>query len=122
MPPAGENQASVRASEVENGLGSSGCVVLPSPWDQNGQHPIALSNRSFDNLAIVRATREDADTILERLKLMDAGFATDTMNLIASVQAMLNHISPEFAGSADDANSLHVDWLLLFFISRSHAA
>jgi hypothetical protein len=97
VPPARENQASPRACKVENGLRCSGGVLLASPRNQNRKHSIAISNRLFDNLAIARGAGENADSILKRLQFANAGFTTDTTNLVTSVQAMLHHIPPEFA-------------------------
>jgi hypothetical protein len=104
VPAAREDEARARRRMVEDGLGRACRVPVHSPRDEHHEHPVTSSNRPADYRAIVRRARDDLDLPLELVELADALLSAHGDNLVAAVERMLDHVSPQLPGGADDAD------------------
>ncbi len=70
--------------------------------------PSAPCNCFPDDLAIVRCTRENGDPPFETVEFSYAALPTNTNHLVAPIQGMLNHVSPELPGRTHNTNRFHM--------------
>ena len=102
--PHGQALALARTCVVKHRLGRSRRVVVNSPRDQRGEHPVTPCDRLPDNLAVVRSTGNDGDSPFERVQFTDAALPADANHLVAPVKRVLQHVDAELTRGADNAN------------------
>jgi len=71
---------------------------------QHGEDTSAAGNRTLNNLAIIRRSRNDRDTPRELLELVHTDLAAYGDDLVVPVQRELHHVTPELARGPDDAD------------------
>jgi hypothetical protein len=77
---------------------------VDSSRDQYDEHAVAPGDRALDHLAVVRRSRNDGDASLERVELPHAFLPAHTDHLVAPVQRVPHHVTPELPGGPDDAD------------------
>ena len=76
---------------------------MDAPRDQHDEHPVAPCDRPLDNRAVVRLSGNDGDAPFERVEFSYAALPAHADHLIASIQRVLDHVSPELPRRPDDA-------------------
>lgn len=82
-------------------------ILLHAPGHQYRQHSIAALDSAPDDVTIVCRPRDDGNSILQIVELVDALLPANSDYLVAALQRMLRHVPAELAGDADDANLFH---------------
>jgi hypothetical protein len=108
VPAAREDEAGVGLREVEHRLGGPRRVVVEAHGREDGEDALAALDRARDDRAIVGAARQHGDATTEAIELAHALRATDAHDLVAAVQAVLDHVLTELSRRADDADLVHV--------------
>jgi hypothetical protein len=71
--------------------------MLDPSRHQHGENAVAARDRPFDDLAVVRRSRNDRDTPCELLELVHTDLTAYSDYPVATVQRVLHHVSSELA-------------------------
>ncbi|MDX6667369.1 MAG: hypothetical protein QOK04_749 [Solirubrobacteraceae bacterium] len=104
VPPTRKHEARARRRVVEHGLGRSRRVSVHASRDQYDEHPVAPGERAFDDLWVVRGSRNDSDALLECVELLHALLSAHADHVVLPVKRVLHHVPPELPRGPDDAN------------------
>src|SRR5204862_5440489 len=72
--------------------------------DQYDEHPVAPGERAFDDLWVVRGSRNDSDALLECIELLHALLSAHADHVVVPIKRVLHHVPPELPRGPDDAN------------------
>ena len=104
VPAAREHQPCARLGVVEHRLRRARRVAVHAARDEHDEHAVAARDRALDDVAVVGRAGHDGDPALELGELADALLAAHGDDLVPAVQRVLDHVLPELAGRADDAD------------------
>jgi hypothetical protein len=74
------------------------------PRHQHGKDASAAGNRTLNDPAIIRRSRNDRDTPRELLELVHTDLAAHRDDLVTPVQREPHHVAPELARGPDDTD------------------
>jgi hypothetical protein len=107
VPAARKHKSRVRTRAVEYSLGRACRIVLDPPRYEHGEHAVAAPHRRSDDVAVIGGAGHDGNPIFERVELGNAVLPTHADHLVAAVESVLNHVTPELSGRPDDADLLY---------------
>ena len=78
---------------------------MDAPGDEHDEHAVAAGDRPIDDLVVVGRAGHDADPAFEVRQLADALLPAYGDHLVAAIERVLDHVLPELAGRAHDADT-----------------